>query len=167
MVQIHPRDRDAAVSVDGLRRFLFLGRLSCTVVRNKTKLTVGLSPHDPQLEADDFKQAVEIVDSARRATPSVVRRAVVPDGQANVPGRRFLARGAGLACPVRAPGILSNPPKSPSYGRGAICALKPQIIIAVWLMLVGPEPVSACAITRYFLANVTVTVVPPTGTARC
>jgi hypothetical protein len=37
----------------------------CTVERIKVKQAVGLSPHDPQLEADDFKQAVEIVESAR------------------------------------------------------------------------------------------------------
>jgi hypothetical protein len=32
-------------------------------------MAVGLSPHDPQLEADDFKQAVEIVESARKSAP--------------------------------------------------------------------------------------------------
>jgi hypothetical protein len=41
----------------------------CTVERIKAKLAVGLSPHDPQLEADDFKQAVGIVESARKAAP--------------------------------------------------------------------------------------------------
>ena len=39
----------------------------CTVERIKAKLAFGLSPKDPDLEADDFKQAVEIVESARKA----------------------------------------------------------------------------------------------------
>ena len=39
----------------------------CTVERIKVKLAFGLSPKDPDLEADDFKQAVEIVESARKA----------------------------------------------------------------------------------------------------
>jgi hypothetical protein len=56
----------------------------CTVERIKAKLAVGLSPHDPQLEADDFKQAVEIVESARKAAPSVVSRVAVPDGPPQV-----------------------------------------------------------------------------------
>jgi hypothetical protein len=41
----------------------------CTVERIKAKLAVGLSPKDPDLEADDFKQAVGIVESARKASP--------------------------------------------------------------------------------------------------
>jgi hypothetical protein len=41
----------------------------CTVERIKAKLAFGLSPNDPELEADDFKQAVGIVESARKATP--------------------------------------------------------------------------------------------------
>lgn len=32
----------------------------CTVERIKAKLAFGLSPKDPDLEADDFKQAVEL-----------------------------------------------------------------------------------------------------------
>ena len=43
---------------------------SCSLwLSGKAKLAVGLSLNDPQLEADDFKQAVEIVESARKAVP--------------------------------------------------------------------------------------------------
>jgi hypothetical protein len=38
----------------------------CTVERIKAKRAFGLSPNDPDLESDDFKQAVEIVESARK-----------------------------------------------------------------------------------------------------
>lgn len=41
----------------------------CTVERIKAKRAFGLSPNDPQLESDDFKQAVGIVESARKAAP--------------------------------------------------------------------------------------------------
>jgi hypothetical protein len=39
----------------------------CTVERIKAKRAFGLSPHDPDLESDDFKQAVGIVENARKA----------------------------------------------------------------------------------------------------
>jgi hypothetical protein len=39
----------------------------CTVERIKAKWAFGLSPKDPDLEADDFKQAVTIVESSRKA----------------------------------------------------------------------------------------------------
>jgi len=41
----------------------------CSVERIKAKFAVHLSPNDPGLESDDFKQAVEIVESARKAAP--------------------------------------------------------------------------------------------------
>jgi len=41
----------------------------CIVERIKAKRAFGLSPNDPDLEADDFKQAVGIVESARKAAP--------------------------------------------------------------------------------------------------
>jgi hypothetical protein len=39
----------------------------CAVERMRAKVAVGLSPKDPQLEADDFKQAVEIAENARKS----------------------------------------------------------------------------------------------------
>jgi hypothetical protein len=39
----------------------------CIVERTKAKLAFGLSPNDPDLEADDFKQAVGIIESVRKA----------------------------------------------------------------------------------------------------
>jgi hypothetical protein len=38
----------------------------CTVERIKAKEAFGVSPNNPQLESDDFRQAVEIVESARK-----------------------------------------------------------------------------------------------------
>ena len=38
----------------------------CSVEQIKAKLAVGLSPNDPQLEADDFEHAVRIVEDARK-----------------------------------------------------------------------------------------------------
>jgi hypothetical protein len=39
----------------------------CAVELTKAALAFGLSPNDPQVEADQFKQAVENVESARKA----------------------------------------------------------------------------------------------------
>jgi hypothetical protein len=39
----------------------------CIVELTKAALAFGLSPNDPQIEADQFKQAVENVESARKA----------------------------------------------------------------------------------------------------
>jgi hypothetical protein len=39
----------------------------CGVERIKAKQAFGLSTKDPELEADDFKQAVGIVEEARKA----------------------------------------------------------------------------------------------------
>jgi len=39
----------------------------CTVERIKAKRAFGPSPKDPDLEADDFKQAVGIAENARKA----------------------------------------------------------------------------------------------------
>jgi hypothetical protein len=41
--------------------------VALNVERIKAQFAVGLSPNDPELESDDFKQAVEIVESARKA----------------------------------------------------------------------------------------------------
>ena len=38
----------------------------CTDERIKAKRAFGLSPNDPVLEADDFRDAVEIVEEARK-----------------------------------------------------------------------------------------------------
>jgi hypothetical protein len=39
----------------------------CAVELTKAALAFGLSPNDPQIESDQFKQAVENVESARKA----------------------------------------------------------------------------------------------------
>jgi hypothetical protein len=39
----------------------------CAVELTKAALAFGLSPNDPQIELDQFKQAVENVESARKA----------------------------------------------------------------------------------------------------
>ena len=39
----------------------------CAVELTQAALGFGLSPNDPQIEVDQFRQAVEIVESARRA----------------------------------------------------------------------------------------------------
>ncbi len=39
----------------------------CAVELTKAALAFGLSPNDPQIQADQFKQAVENVESARKA----------------------------------------------------------------------------------------------------
>ena len=39
----------------------------CAVELTKAALAFGFSPNDPQIEADQFKQAVENVESARKA----------------------------------------------------------------------------------------------------
>jgi len=39
----------------------------CTVERTKAALAFGLSPNDPQVESDQFRQAVENVEAARKA----------------------------------------------------------------------------------------------------
>jgi hypothetical protein len=39
----------------------------CAVELTKAALAFGFSPNDPQVEADQFKQAVENVESARKA----------------------------------------------------------------------------------------------------
>ena len=38
----------------------------CAVELTKAALAFGLSPNDPQVESDQFKQAIENVESARR-----------------------------------------------------------------------------------------------------
>jgi hypothetical protein len=39
----------------------------CAVELTRAALAFGFSPNDPQIEADQFKQAVENVESARKA----------------------------------------------------------------------------------------------------
>ena len=39
----------------------------CAVELTKAALAFGLSPNDPQIEADQFRQAVENIESARKA----------------------------------------------------------------------------------------------------
>lgn len=39
----------------------------CAVELTKAALAFGLSPNDPQVESDQFRQAIENVDAARRA----------------------------------------------------------------------------------------------------
>jgi hypothetical protein len=39
----------------------------CTVELNKAALAFGLSPNDPQVESDQFRQALENVEAARKA----------------------------------------------------------------------------------------------------
>jgi hypothetical protein len=39
----------------------------CAVELTKARLAFGLSPNDPQIESDEFKQAVEAVEGARKS----------------------------------------------------------------------------------------------------
>ena len=39
----------------------------CAVELTKAALAFGLSPNDPQIQSDQFKQAVENVEGARKA----------------------------------------------------------------------------------------------------